>query len=328
MKDSISTPQRPLVSFIITYYNLPVQMLCECIDSILSLSLSSEEREIIVIDDGSDISPINGLMHYSEDIIYVRQKNGGVSIARNTGLNMAKGQYIQIVDGDDYLFTSPYEHCLDIVRQHQDADVVIFDFTHKTTDDTTYSDAKPCSGTEHLRNHNIRGTACCMMFRQSTRGQLAFTPNICYGEDEEFTPQLLLRAECVYTTNAKAYYYRIRTTSAVHKEESTSKQQRLNDNIKVIKGLNKLADRLPINDRLAIQRRVAQLTMDYIYNTIMFTRSQKELEQRVGELRREGLFPLPDKDYTQKYTWFRRMTNTRLGRTVLLNTLPLLRRER
>jgi hypothetical protein len=157
---------------------------------------------------------------------------------------------------------------------------------------------------------------------------LAFTPNICYGEDEEFTPQLLLRAECVYTTNAKAYYYRISTTSAVHKEESTSKQQRLNDNIKVIKGLNKLADRLPINDRLAIQRRVAQLTMDYIYNTIMFTRSQKELEQRVGELRQEGLFPLPDKDYTQKYTWFRRMTNTRLGRTVLLNTLPLLRRER
>ena len=52
----------PLVSFIITYYNLSVQMLCECIDSILRLSLRSFEREIIVIDDGSDMSPINDLM--------------------------------------------------------------------------------------------------------------------------------------------------------------------------------------------------------------------------------------------------------------------------
>ena len=46
--------QQPLVSFILTYYNLPVQMLCECIDSILALSLTPEEREIIVVDDGSD----------------------------------------------------------------------------------------------------------------------------------------------------------------------------------------------------------------------------------------------------------------------------------
>ena len=48
-----SQETQPIVSFIITYYNLPIQMLCECIDSILALSLRSFEREIIVIDDGS-----------------------------------------------------------------------------------------------------------------------------------------------------------------------------------------------------------------------------------------------------------------------------------
>ena len=68
---------KPLVSFIITYYNLPVQMLCKCIDSILALSLNSDEREIIVVDDGSEVSPMNGLMHYGDEIIYVRQKNQG-----------------------------------------------------------------------------------------------------------------------------------------------------------------------------------------------------------------------------------------------------------
>ena len=73
----------PLVSFIITYYNLPVQMLQECIESILQLSLRPFEREIIVIDDGTYECPINDLMKYEDDIIYVRQKNNGVSTARN-----------------------------------------------------------------------------------------------------------------------------------------------------------------------------------------------------------------------------------------------------
>ena len=45
----------PLISFIITYYNEPIDMIKKCIDSILKLTLSAEEREIIVIDDGSDI---------------------------------------------------------------------------------------------------------------------------------------------------------------------------------------------------------------------------------------------------------------------------------
>lgn len=82
--------QQPLVSFILTCYNLPLDMLCACIDSILRLSLRSEEREIIVVDDGSDVSPINNLLRYGDEIIYVRQKNGGVSTARNTGMGMAK----------------------------------------------------------------------------------------------------------------------------------------------------------------------------------------------------------------------------------------------
>ena len=50
-----SNPQTPLISFIIAYHNLPVDMLIQCIDSITALSLSREEREIIVIDDGSDV---------------------------------------------------------------------------------------------------------------------------------------------------------------------------------------------------------------------------------------------------------------------------------
>ena len=320
---------QPLVSFIITYYNLPIQMLCECIDSILALSLRSEEREIIVIDDGSEVSPMNSLIQYGDDIIYVRQKNGGVSVARNAALQMARGKYIQLVDGDDCLIQQSYEHCLELIRQHDDLDVVLFDFSQSPdTGNTAWHDAPIQTGSELMHNQNIHGAAWCALFRQSVRSQLLFTPGIEYGEDEEFTPQLLLRAETVIKTDAQAYYYRPRHTSAIHRHDERSKQKRLDDTMAVILHLNKIADTMPLSDRKALQRRVAQLTMDHIYNTIVLTRSQKSLDEQLTMLHQQGLFPLPDRAYSVKYLWFRRMTNSTIGRKLLLYTLPLLKKER
>ena len=321
--------QQPLVSFILTYYNLPTELLCECIDSILRLTLQPSEREIIVVDDGSANSPMNDLLRYGDEIIYVRQKNGGVSTARNTGMAMAKGRFIQLVDGDDCLLQAPYDYCLDIVRQHQDADVVMFDFTHHAQEkQTAFGTPIRKSGTSLMRSENLRGSACCYLFRQAVRGQLSFTPGIEYGEDEEFTPQLLIRAETVYTTDAKAYFYRERQTSAVHQHDTVRTDKRLADHMTVIRRLNELADIRPYEERLALQRRVAQLTMDHIYNTILEKRSAKELDKTLEELRACALFPLPDKDYSTKYVWFRRMTNSRLGRKLLLRVLPLTKQER
>ena len=320
---------QPLVSFIVTCYNLPVDMLCECIDSILNLNLETAEREIIVVDDGSDVSPMNDLLKYGDDIIYVRQKNGGVSVARNTAMDMAKGQYIQLVDGDDCLLKIPYEYCLDLIRNCSNVDVVMFDFTHKS-DKAPVAFNPPIikNGPELLRTENIRGAACCCLFRQAVRGKLAFTPGIAYGEDEEFTPQLLIRAESVYITDAQAYFYRERTTSAVHQTDEASIQKRLSDTKEVILHLSRLADISPQSDKIALQRRVAQLTMDYLYNTILLTRSEEKLDETIDDLRKNNLFPLPNHPYSTKYTWFRRLSNSAIGRKILLTTLPIMKKER
>ena len=113
------------IRFIITYYNLPAEMLHTCIESILALTLRAGEREIIIVDDGSDECPINELAPYSDDIIYIRQRNIGLSAARNIGVRVSTGEYIHFIDADDYLIQAPYEHCLDIVRYH-DPDIVLF----------------------------------------------------------------------------------------------------------------------------------------------------------------------------------------------------------
>lgn len=319
--------EKPLVSFILTYYNQPVQMLCECIDSILALSLRSIEREVIVIDDGSRVSPMNGLMQYGDEIIYVRQKNGGLSVARNKGIEMAQGTYLQFVDADDHLIQAPYEHCLDLIRINDTIDMVMFDFTRSGSNETVFNDTPVMTGSEYMRKYNIHGTACGYLFKRTTLSKLRFTPGI-WHEDEEFTPQLLIRAEHVCATDAKAYYYyKHKGTITTHDDEE-SKAKRFDDIRGVLDRLQYLCDRVPQADRVALQRRVAQLTMDYIYQVIVQQRSQQALNACIEDLSSKGLFPLPDRDYSQKYKWFRKMSNTRLGRTILLNTLPLLKKER
>lgn len=302
-------------------------MLCECIDSILALSLRPFEREIIIVDDGSNVSPMNGLMQYGDEIIYIRQKNSGLSVARNNGIEMAQGEYLQFIDSDDHLIQVPYEHCLDLIRLNVGIDMVMFDFTSTATKETSFKDSEVITGSEYMLKNNIHATAWGYLFKRATLSELRFTPGI-WHEDEEFTPQLLIRAEHVCTTDAKAYYYYKHKGSITTHNDDESKTKRFNDIRGVLDRLQYLCDRVPQSDRVALQRRVAQLTMDYIYQVIVQQRSQKALNACINELSSKGLFPLPDRDYSQKYIWFRKMTNSGLGRTILLNTLPLLKKER
>ena len=316
--------KKTLISFIIPVYNVPVDMLRACIDSIKDLSLRQFEREIIVVDDGSDESPLAALGTLADDLIFIRQKNQGVAVARNVGLKMAEGEFVQFIDADDVLLRTPYEHVIDLVRYGK-ADMVMFDYCEKPDKKMTYKDEGPMAGATLMRSQNIHGAAWSFLFQRSMLGSLRFTPGIAYGEDEEFTPQLLLRAERVIVTTARAYCYRQRPASAINRKDVRSRLQRLSDAKDVLLSLHRKSSTLPPEERVAMQRRTAQLTMDYIYNVIVLTRSRHYLDRQLEELSKVGLFPLPDRDYTQKYKWFRRMTNSSIGRTILMRTLPLLK---
>ena len=248
----------PLVSFVVTYHNEEISLLRKCLDSIASLSLSKEEREIIVVDDGADISPVNELDDYADELIYVRQPNRGLGMARNMGISIATGIFLQFVNSDDYLLAKAYEKCLDIVN-----------------------------------------------------------------EDEEFTPQLVLRSERLYNLDIPAYFHRGQGGVPKQKEDKRQSLKRLDDTLTVIRRLNRRADTLPYEERQAMNRKVAQLTMDYLSDIIVSTRSRHFLNERLEELESEGLFPLPDKSYTKKYILFSRMMKTSTGRGILLLTLPM-----
>ena len=93
--------ESPLVSIIIpTYNNGPV--VCQAIDC--SLNQTYDNREIIVVDDGSTDNTEQLLdRKYKGKITYVRQENKGPGSARNTGIKYATGEYLQFLDADDLL---------------------------------------------------------------------------------------------------------------------------------------------------------------------------------------------------------------------------------
>lgn len=306
-----------LISFIVTVYNIPYNMLIECVESILHLSPNSEDMEIIVVDDGSKTPALSTLERYQDNIIYIRQSNKGLSEARNTGLQMARGRYVQFVDGDDYLVKVAYEHCLDIAR-YEDPDMVLFSFSKTKSANVPFLFNSPVTGIEYMLNNNIRASACAYLFRRDILGSLRFSPGIVC-EDEEFTPLLFLRAQRVFTTNAEAYFYRRRKGSITDDRSDYRKiVKRLTDVFNTLCKLKDVTTRLPEDARQALQRRIAQLSMDYLYNTAILTKSMHQLDEATESLRGVGLYPLPDKQYTWKYSAFRKMMATKAGRYLLI----------
>lgn len=296
-------------------------MLRECVESITDLSLSVSEREIIVIDDGSDFSPVNELTEMAPDIIFVRQPNQGVSVARNLGLKIATGKFIQFVDGDDRLINAPYEHCLDIVRYQEPVDMVMFRFSESKEEPTDFSFTGPLTGQEYMATKNLRASVCCYIFRRDRLGGLCFTPGIVHGEDEEFTPQLVLKMHNVYSTEAKAYYYRKRNGSVTHTESKEAKEKHIADMLKVILNLKAIAEKCDPLKKVSMERRVAQLSMDFLVNVIRMTKSRIQLNKAIDLLKQHDLYPLPDENYTKEYTIFRYMIQKKAGQLILIAAL-------
>lgn len=113
------------VSIIIPSYN-SAHFLHAAINSVLANSLMPEYYEIIIIDDGSTDNIIEVLGQYDqqENINLVSQQNKGLSSARNTGINLAKGLYVVFLDADDIIMPEKLRLQLDFLEKNKNVDVV------------------------------------------------------------------------------------------------------------------------------------------------------------------------------------------------------------
>ena len=121
------------LSIIIPVYNVPHNRLKDCIISLKKQEFDS--LEFIILNDGSTDAWIDEYIR--ENIIddnrfkYIQKSNTGVGDTRNKGIMESSGEYIMFVDADDYIPENACEQCVSIMRTHDDADVIIFQFSNK-----------------------------------------------------------------------------------------------------------------------------------------------------------------------------------------------------
>lgn len=130
--------EKNIISIIIPVYNVE-NHLKQCIESVINQTY--KELEIIIIDDGSKDSSGKICDEYAEKdkrIKVIHKENGGISKARNTGLDIATGKYIMFIDSDDFFEENTCELLYNEI-ENKNADYVIGNYRHTSHDSKNWS---------------------------------------------------------------------------------------------------------------------------------------------------------------------------------------------
>lgn len=127
------------LSIILPVYNVE-KYIRNCMDSFFRQGLDEKDFELIVVDDGTQdrsMEVIDDIVHQHSNITVIHQENQGVSVARNTGIAKAKGDYVLMPDSDDMLIDNSLPYLLDIARSTQ-SDLIVADFLRMSDKNMEY----------------------------------------------------------------------------------------------------------------------------------------------------------------------------------------------
>src|SRR5579871_6434531 len=112
-------PQKPLISVLIDTYNYG-RYVEEAIESVLAQDFPADEREILVVDDGSTDDTPARVRKFGGAVTYLRKSNGGQASAFNFGLSHAGGKYVALLDADDYWLPGKLSRVAEEFEKHRD----------------------------------------------------------------------------------------------------------------------------------------------------------------------------------------------------------------
>lgn len=222
----------PVLSVIIPVYNTQ-EYLQKCLDSIINQTMTN--IEIICVNDGSTDNSLSILENYQKidsRINIINKKNGGLSSARNIGIEHAKGKYIAFVDSDDYIELSTYERAL-LYIELPNVDLVYFstrlevEHNFDRLQDESYFEHK-YKGLINLSPDVIRNMDVCAwnkIYKLSMieKYSIRFPDGLWY-EDNPFFWSYALVSDSAFFLNDKLYNYRIRASSIMSwNNDKTSK---------------------------------------------------------------------------------------------------------
>lgn len=211
-----------MISVIVPVFRVEAY-LTECVESILNQSF--RDFECILVDDGSpDGCPAmcDAFARQDSRVRVIHRKNGGLSAARNTGLDAAKGEYITFVDSDDVLQPQFLEILLGLLeRNHADLSLCGYQrFRDVPLAVSSEGKERVMTGLEALaelnqwRSEEATGMVVAWMklYKRCLFDELRFRPGVLH-EDEFLTHHILYQCRTVARTSAQLYGYRLNPQS-------------------------------------------------------------------------------------------------------------------
>lgn len=302
------------LSIIVPIYNVE-HYLRKCVDSLLAQDYS--DYEIILVDDGSTdnsgaicdeyASASLASLHQSTiPIRVIHRENGGLSAARNSGIEVAQGEYIMFVDSDDYiepnvlggLLTQVERDKLDVLRyrlQYVNPKYEVYNpYKSDPFKGNDYSEV-PTDGVSFLNSR--MSTACyawAFILKRDLLDGCIFTPGI-YFEDTDWTPRMLRKANRVASANTVVYNYLQREGSITNAVNRSMQKKVLDDKMHLITTLQQQAIDLRKSGRY--NRWYRDMISDLVVGIMgmLSTDFYEEKEMYLAQLKQLQVFPLQPK---------------------------------
>ena len=213
---------KPLISVIVPVYKVELY-LRQCVESVLNQSFSN--FELILVDDGSpDMCPVICDEYAQKDqrIKVIHKKNGGLSDARNKGLDVAKGEYVMFLDSDDYWDTDDALFKLSISIKNAVPDIILFGCKDYYVKSNRLIISRMGYDPNFLRNHtmdeNVKylfesnlfpGSAWLLAVKRSIlMDRKIYFVNGIKAEDYDWLINLFLQIKDIDAVNEPFYVYR------------------------------------------------------------------------------------------------------------------------
>ncbi|MBE6282884.1 MAG: glycosyltransferase family 2 protein [Mediterranea massiliensis] len=211
------------ISIIVPCYNVE-QYLWRCYKS-FAHQKDAEDVELIFINDGSTdntLAILQEIKSLDDRVILLNQENLGVSAARNTALNIVQGEYIYLLDADDYLTEGAISRFKQIILEYF-PDIIMTAYNVSKGEIETLRKLPVNDGLYDkfalFGNISFFPTAPKLAYRSKIikEHNIRFMPSIKCGEVYAFTVNYIQFAMNIYTINIPAFYYFMRSDSAIHK---------------------------------------------------------------------------------------------------------------
>lgn len=234
-----------LISIVIPIYNAE-KYLEECLNSIKNQTY--QNFEVIMVNDGSKDNSETICKRFSEDdtrFRYFKKENGGVSSARNIGLDNVEGDYITFIDADDWVDENHLQLLITTVKKNH-SDIVVSSYKQFNNIDVFYLRAyslqeKYLLNFERMNRDDfltifpkLMSTNVCFnnavakLFRKELVNDLRFDTSIKYGEDLDFYFRLYLNVDSVSYVDEPTYVYRVHGDSTTSNFNQEHAEQELN----------------------------------------------------------------------------------------------------